>query len=244
MLRPPLFPALGAESPLAGVQFRQTLALGLVPLGLALLLMAAVAPDWPPAGLWFGAAAVPAGMATLWVLWRRAGCDRLRGYSTAHYLVRYLFVVLCPALLWFAFGATLLELAGALPPVLFGLLVAIYPAGRILHARVGPDPQAAPHLEMAYIVCRQIEMVLLVFSLAGLLTGAIVEANKDYPTDPFPLLVAIWLLALLGLLAGAVMGFAHWVQLFRRRSPPQPLDDPPPPPPAPDRVVRFGADRF
>ena len=212
MVRPPLFPALGAES--------------------------------PPAGLWFGAGAVPAGMATLGILWRRAGRDRLRGYSTAHYLVRYLFVVLCPALLWFAFGARVLELAGALPPVLFGLLVAVYPAGRILHARVGPDPQAAPRLEMAYILCQQIEMVLLVFSLAGLLTGAIVEANRDYPTDPFPLLVAIWLLALLGLLAGAVMGFAHWAQLFRRRTPPQPLDDPPPPAPDPDRVVRFGSDRF
>ena len=112
------------------------------------------------------------------------------------------------------------------------------------YREVGPDPQAAPRLEMAYILCQQIEMVLLVFSLAGLLTGAIVEANRDYPTDPFPLLVAIWLLALLGLLAGAVMGFAHWAQLFRRRSPPQTLDDPPPPPPAPDRAVRFGSDRF
>ena len=97
---------------------------------------------------------------------------------------------------------------------------------------------------MAYILCRQIEMVLLVFSLAGLLSGTIVEANRDYPTDPFPVLVAIWLLALLGLLAGAVMGFAHWAQLFRRRKPPQTLDDPAPPPPDPDRVVRFGSDRF
>lgn len=244
MARTPLFPALGAESPLAAVQLRQTLALGLVPLGLALLLMAAVSPDRPPAGLWLGAAAVPAGMATLGFLWRRAGRNHLFGYSSVHFLVRYLFVVLCPALLWFAFGATVLELAGALPPILFGLLVAIHPVGRILHARVGPDPQAAPHLEMACILCRQIEMVLLVFSLAGLLSGAIVEANQDYPTDPFPVLVAIWLLALLGLLAGAVMGFANWAQLFRRRSPPQPLDDPPPPPPAPDRVVRFDSDRF
>lgn len=244
MARPPLFPALGAESPLAAVQFRQTLALGLVPLGMALLLLAAVAPDRPPAGLWLGTGAAPAGMATLGILWRRAGHNRLRGYSTAHFLVRYLFVVLCPALLWFAFGARVVELAGASPPILFGLLVAIYPVGRILHARVGPDPQAAPRLEMAYIVCQQIEMVLLVFSLAGLLSGAIVEANRDYPTDPFPLLVAIWLLALLGLLAGAVMGFAHWAQLFRRRRPPQPLDDPPPSPPDPDQVVRFGSERF
>ena len=244
MVRPPLFPALGAESPLAAVQLRQTLALGLVPLGLGLLLLAAVAPDWPPAGLWLGTGAVPAGMATLWILWRRAARNRLYGYSTAHFLVRYLFVVLCPALLWFAFGATMLDLAGALPPILFGLLLVIHPVGRILHARVGPDPQGAPRLEMAYILCRQIEMVLLVFSLAGLLSGTIVEANRDYPTDPFPVLVAIWLLALLGLLAGAVMGFAHWAQLFRRRKPPQTLDDPAPPPPDPDRVVRFGSDRF
>ena len=244
MARAPLFPVLGAETPLADVQFRQTLALGLVPLGLALLLMAAGAPARPPAGLWAGAGVVLGGMAWLGILWRRAGRNHLRGYSVVHFLVRYLFVVLCPALLWFAFGATMLDLAGALPPILFGLLLVIHPVGRILHARVGPDPQGAPRLEMAYILCRQIEMVLLVFSLAGLLSGTIVEANRDYPTDPFPVLVAIWLLALLGLLAGAVMGFAHWAQLFRRRKPPQTLDDPAPPPPDPDRVVRFGSDRF
>ena len=44
MARPPLFPALGAESPLAAVQLRQTLALGLVPLGLALIRIVSDAP--------------------------------------------------------------------------------------------------------------------------------------------------------------------------------------------------------
>ena len=57
------------------------------------------------------------------------------------------------------------------------------------------------------------------------------------------LLVASWLLALLGLLAGAVLGFAHGVRLFTRSAPPQKLDDEPPPA-APRTPVRFGSDRF
>ena len=88
MARLPLFLALGAEAPLANVQVRQTLAFGLVPLGLALLLMAAGAPDWPAAGLWGGAAAALGGMALLWGLWRRSGGRPLRGYSLVHYLFR------------------------------------------------------------------------------------------------------------------------------------------------------------
>ena len=243
MARLPLFAPLGAEAPLAGVQVRQTLAFGLVPLGLALLLMAAGAPDWPAAGLWGGAAAALGGMALLWGLWRRSGGRPLRGYSLVHYLIRYLFVLLCPVLLWIVFSDVILDLAGALPPILLGLLLLVYPASRILREIAGPDPLAAPHLEMAYILCQQIEMVLLVFSLAGLISGAIVDANRDYPTDPFPLLLVVWLLALLALLAGAVMGFSHWIRLFSQSAPPQPLDDAPPPAPPKD-AVRFGSDRF
>lgn len=41
------FPTLASNAALADVQVRQTLAMGLVPLGLALLLMAAMAPDPP-----------------------------------------------------------------------------------------------------------------------------------------------------------------------------------------------------
>ena len=241
--RPPLFPALDAEAPLADVQLRQTLALGLVPLGLALLLMAAGTPQWPSPALWAGAGAAAGGMALLAFLWRRAGRRFRRGFSTTHYLVRYLFIVLCPLLLWSVYRATIVELAGLFPPVLFGLLLLVYPVGRILRGFVGPNPQAAPHVEMAFIVCQQLEMVLLVFSIAGLISGAIVDANRDYPTDPLPLLIVVWLLALLGLLAGAVLGFAHGVRLFTRAAPPQKLDDEPPP--AASRTpVRFGSDRF
>ena len=53
----------------------------------------------------------------------------------------------------------------------------------------------------------------------------------------------LWLLALLALLAGAVMGFSHWIRLFSQSAPPQPLDDAPPPAPPKD-AVRFGSDRF
>ena len=244
MARPPLFSSLGAEAPLAGVQVRQTLAFGLVPLGLALLLMAAGAPDWPAAGLWGGAAAALGGMALLRGLWRRSGGRPLRGYSLVHYLIRCLFVLLCPLLLWFAFSDVILELAGAMPPILLGLLLLVYPASRILREIVGPDPLAAPHLEMACIVCQQIEMILLVFSIAGLISGAIMDANRDYPTDPSPLLIVIWLLALLALLAGAVMGFSHGGRLFTRSAPPQPLDDEPPPAAPRKEGSRFGSDRF
>ena len=245
MARLPLFVPLAAEAPLANVQVRQTLAFGLVPLGLSLLLMAAGAPDWPAAGLWGGAVGALGGMAFLWALRRRSGGHPLRGYSVAHYFVRYFFVVLCPLLLWSVFGDVILDLAGAMPPIFLGLLLLVYPASRMLHEIVGPDPMVAPRVEMAYIVCRQIEMVLIVFSIAGIISGAILDANRDYPTDPAPLLIVIWLLALLALLAGTILGVSHAVRLFTRSSPPQSLDDAPlPPAPSRGEGPRFGSDRF
>ena len=244
-LRPPLFPSLCAEAALADVQVRQTLAMGLVPLGIVLLLVAAKWPEWPAPGLWAGAIAAVGGMVGIEWLWRRSGHRRLRGYSTFHFLVRYLFVVLCPLALWLVFGETILELAGILPPILMGLLLLVYPVSRILRERVGADPRLAPRTEMAHIVCQQIEMVLGTFALVGLLSGAVLDAHKDYPTDPTPLLLVFWLLALIALLVGAVVGAAHWTRLYTTPRPPQPLDDPPPPPPAdPATRVNFGSDRF
>ena len=244
MARPPLFPALGAGAALADVQVRQTLALGLVPLGIALLLMAAGAPRWPSAGLWIGAGAALGGMALLEGLWRRSNHGPLRGFSTVHYLVRYLFVVLCPLALWIVFGATILEMAGIFPPILVGLLLLVFPVSRILRERVGANPQLAPRTEMAHIVCQQIEMVLGTFALVGLLSGAVLDANQDYPTDPTPLLLVFWLLALIALLIGAVIGAAHWSQLYSTPRPPQPLDDSPPPAADSKIGVRFGSERF
>jgi hypothetical protein len=237
------FPSLGSEAALADVQVRQTMAMGLVPLGIALLLMAAMSPDPPRAGLWIGALLSLGGTGLIWSLWRRSGHRYMRGYSTTHFLVRYLFIVLCPALLWMVFGGVLLELAGWLPPALLGLLLLLYPVGRILRERVGGDPLQAPHVEMARILCRVAQMALGVLAGAGMLSGAIVEAQQDYPTDPTPLLLFLWILALLMILSGVVLAAAHWIRLFDRSGPPQPLDDVPPAPPA-GLAPRFGSDRF
>jgi len=176
-------------------------------------------------------------------LWRRAGRRFMFGYSTGHFLIRYLFVVLCPLLLWIVFGGMILDLAGIVPPILLVLLLLVYPASRILRERVAPDPRAVPHVEMAYIVCQQIEMVLGAFAFIGLVSGAVLDANREYPTDPTPLLLLLWLLALLAVLAGAVLGTAHWIRLFGKRRPPQPLDDPAPPADFPARL-RFGSEKY
>ena len=240
---PPLFPSLDAEARLAEVQVRQTLAMGLLPLGLVLLLVAAGAPDWPSPGLWAGAGTTLGGMALMGGLWRRSRGRPLRGFSTTQFLIRYLFIVLCPGLLWIVFGDVILDMGGIFPPILLGLLFLVYPVDRILRERVGADPMLAPRIEMAHIACQQIQMVLGVFAVMGLISGAILDANRDYPVDSTPLLILLWMLALLALLAGAVMGFAHWVRLFTKPQPPQPLDDEPPPS-APKNSLRFGSDKF
>ena len=240
----PWFPSLCVEAPLADVQVRQTLAMGLVPLGLALLLGAAGSPRWPPPGVWAGGAGALGGMALLWSYWRRCGGRRRRGFSTTHFLVRYLFIVLCPALLWVVFGQTILDLAGLFPPVLMVLLLALYPVSRLLRERVGPDPRQALHVEMAYLICVQIEMILGVFALVGVVSGAILDANRDYPTDPAPLLIVIWMLGGVAVLVGAVRGAVHWGRLYAEPAAPQPLDDPPPPSAAAGTRMRFGSEKF
>lgn len=242
-LRTPWFPSLGAEAPLAVVQLRQTLALGLVPLGIALLLMAAGAPERPSPGLWLGTGLVLGGMALLWGLWKASGRRHLRGYSTTHFLVRYLFIVLCPVLLWVVFGPTILEMAGVLPPVLLGLMVLMYPAGRILREKTGENPARTPRLAMAYIACRQIEISLGVLALAGTVSGAILDAQRAYPTDPAPVLILVWVLAVLAVLACGVLGVAQGSGLAGPPRPPQALDDEPPAP-GPKEKLRFGSEKF
>lgn len=240
---PPLFPSLDSEANLAAVQVRQTLAMGLVPLGMVMLLMAAGTPEWPAPGLWAGAGTTLGGMALMGGLWRRSRKRHLRGFSTLQFLIRYLFIVLCPVLLWIVFGNVLLAMGGLFPPVLLGLLLLVYPIDRILRERVGADPMLTPRIEMAHIAGQQIQMVLGVFALMGLITGAILDANRDYPVDSTPLLILLWMLALLALLGGAVMGYAHWIRLFTKAQPLQPLDDAPPPT-APKNSLRFGSEKF
>lgn len=243
--RSPWFPSLSADARLADVELRLTLAIGLLPIGIVLLLMAAGSPEWPGLGLWVGLGLTLAGMGVLVARWRHSRGRYLRGYSTTHFLIRYLFIVLGPILLWLVFGEWVRKLSGPWPPVMLALLLLLYPVGRVLQERAGLNPQAAPYAMTAYFICRQMQMVLLVFSLAGLIAGAVVDANKDYPTDPTVLLLVLWILACMALLAGVVTSVAQWAHLFRRPSPPQPLDDPPPPPArAQQPRQRYGSDKF
>lgn len=238
------FPTLASNAALADVQVRLTLAMGLAPLGLAVLLMAAMAPDPPPPGLWAGAGLTLGGMGLMWALWRRSGHTYRRGYSTVHFLVRYLFVVLCPLLLWTAFGAVVLEMAGWLPPLLIAALLLLYPFGRLLQERVDPDPMRTPGLELARVACRQLQIGLGTVAFAGLLTGAVLDAQRDYPTDPTPLLLLVWLLTLLALLGNIVLTVAQAQRLYGRPAPPPTLDDPPPPTDDTKNALRFGSEKF
>ena len=237
------FPSLGADADLADVQVRQTVAMGLVPLGVALLLMAAVAPAGPPAGLWIGAGLALGGMGLMWGLWRRSGHRYLRGYSTTHFLVRYLFLILCPYLLWVVFGGVIVEGAGWIPPAMLGVIFLLYPAGRILQERIGSDPENQPGIEMARIVCQQIQVALGILAFVWMLSGAIIDAQEGYPTDPTSLLLFLWLLALVAVLASGVMAYSHWERLYGKRSAPPSLDDLPPPGPKKE-AVDFGSGRF
>lgn len=237
------FPSLAADAQLADVQVRQTLAMGLVPLGLSALLAAAAFPEAPGPGLWVGAGLAAGGMGLLWWLWRKSGGRSLRGFSTTHFLVRYGLVLLCPALLWQAFGELALEMAGPAPPVLVGGLLLLYPVGRILGERTGEGGPGGARTALACVVCRQLQAALGTVAAATGLSGAIVDAHRDYPTDPTPLLMVIWMLALVVVLAAAAGAAAEWSRLYGKPRTPQALDDFPPAEGA-KNPVNFGSDRF
>ena len=239
----PLFPSLSSEASHADLQVRQTLAMGLVPMGIAGLMVALTAPAWPPIGLWLGTGTGLAAMAALWNLFRRSGGRYQRGFSAFHFAVRYLFLILCPGLMWTVYGNNVLDISGLLPPVLVGLLLLVYPVGRILREQIGPDPAQSPRLEMLCILCQQVEMALAVIAVIGIVTGAVLDANKDVPSDPTALLILLWMFAVLAVLGAAVLVAAHWIRLFGRVDHPQPLDDPPPRTSSPN-TLRFGSEKF
>ena len=239
----PLFPSLSSEASHADLQVCQTLAMGLVPMGIAGLMVALTAPGWPPPGLWLGTGTGLGALGVLWNLFRRSGGRYRRGFSAFHFAVRYLFLILCPGLMWTVYGNSILDISGLLPPILVGCLLLVYPVGRILREQLGPDPEQSPRLEMLCIVCQQLEAVLAILAVIGILIGAILDANRDVPSDPTTLLILLWMFAVLAVLGAAVLVAAHWIRLFGRVDHPQPLDDPPPKADA-SKALRFGSEDF
>ena len=236
------FPALAADARLAGHQRRQTQAMGLLPLGLSLLFMAAATPQRPPAGLWRGVAGAIGGMVLLEALWRAARRGGLRAYAIWHWLLRYAFIALCPLLLWFATGPAILEKTGPNPPLLLGGLLLLYPLGRVLAELARARPRPAPALRFALVVVRQLQIAVVALAAAGILLGVILEAQGDLPTDPTPIVLLISLLVTLVLLAGVIQIVAGVRGDLPPAAPRPTLDDPPPPPP--ENPVKYGSERF
>lgn len=243
----PLFPALTPAAPLAWLPYRQTLALALVPLGTALLLAAALRPDRPTAAFvatLVGGLAPMLLFAALWPPLVRRG-RTFPGAGLLHYLVRCIPAFLTPALLWMSFHRVLHETAGAWPLVIFAAAIVLHPAARILHEA------ASPRLGLARLWVRQTEVLLALLGILGLLSGAILEAHKDYPTDPTVLLLVLWMIGILLCVASFVLASIQWQTLRARGAPEipaQPIDDPDPEPDAaPDPSIPpldFHTDEF
>lgn len=242
----PFFAAFAPDAPppLPSLAYRQTLALALVPLGTALLLAAAIYPDIPSSAFLWTLAGGLLPILLFAVLWPRAmrRATAFRGAGLLHYLVRCIPAFLTPALLWLAFHRVLHETAGAWPLILIASAFVLHPVSRILHET------ASPRLELARLWVRQTEVLLVLLGILGLLSGAILEAHKDYPTDPTVLLLLLWILGILLFLASLVLSAIQWQTLRSRTAPdllPQLLDDPPPPPdPASPTPLEFHTDDF
>ena len=236
------FPSLDAHAECAELQMRQTLAMGLIPLGIALFLMAMVSPGPIPAGLWPGAGGALALMGAMRALWARARRAPLEGFAPAHFLIRYGLLAICPLLVWAVFGDSILAQSGAMPPVLVGLLILLYPANRLIRERLAPAPEEHPRLELAHLLLVHAQTGMVVLALGGMLAGAVRDAQGDYATDATSLLLFIWLVVMLVMLGVVLSLFLHWQRLFGRRLQMQKLDDDPPPPK--DLPTRFGSERF
>lgn len=220
-----LFGALAPNAPMAGMAYRLTLLLALVPLGTALLLAAALLPEAPSAGF---VATLVGGLSPMLVFaaaWPAAMARgrTFRGAGLVHFFVRCVPAMLTPALLWLAFHRVLHETAGAWPFILLAAAIVLHPASRILHE------MASPRFELARLWVRQTEGLLVLLAVLGLLSGSIQDAHKDYPTDPTVLLLLLWIVGILLFVAGVLLAAFQWQRLrgnAEAAAVPQPLDEP------------------
>ena len=237
------FSSLSPAAPLPHLAYFHTLALALVPLGTALVLAAALLPDTPsPAFLsTLAGGLLPTILfALLWPLALR----RKRPFPAdglLHYLVRFAAIALTPVLLALSFDRVLNETAGAWPMILLAAAIVLHPVSRILHET------ASPRLELARLWVRQTEVLLVLLAILGLLSGAILEAHKDYPTDPTVLLLLLWILGILLFVASLLLAAFQWQRLHGGDGTalPRPLDDPDPEPlPSSPAPLDFHTDEF
>lgn len=222
-----LFAALAPDAALAGMAYRMTILLGLIPLGTALLLAAALLPETPSGAFLatLGGGLLPMLLfAVLWPGVLRRGRS-FRGAGLLHYFVRCVPAILTPGLLWLAFHRVLHETAGAWPLVLLAVAIVLHPVARILHE------MASPRFELARLWVRQTEVLLVLLAVLGLISGSILEAHKEYPTDPTVLILLLWILGILLFVAGILLAAFQWQRLRGDMRGgtilPQSLDDPP-----------------
>lgn len=223
-----LFGALAPDAPLAGMAYRLTLLLALIPIGTALLLAAALLPETPSTGFLATLAGGLLPMILFAVSWPVAMRRRrsFRGAGLLHFFVRYVPAILTPGLLWLAFHRILHETAGAWPLILLAAAIVLHPISRILHE------MASPRFELARLWVRQTEVLLVLLAVLGLLSGSILEAHKDYPTDPTVLILLLWILGILLFFASILLAAFQWQRVRGNQDagtsiPPQTLDDAP-----------------
>ncbi len=234
-----LFPALHPAHETAPLQQAQTAAIGALPLGLALFFLALDAPGrerWA-----WGAAAALAVLAVHQAAWfglvrrLRGRPGRFGGLGLVHHLVRSFFFLLLPWMLWCACGGWLSEHGGAWPFAMLGILLALHPAERIARETAKNGSPVRMQVRETFVVA---EIWAGVATVAGLLSGAILEAHKDYPTDPTLLLLALWVVALLAAGAALLVLLLRAAErgLLLAQSANQTLDDEPETPlPPPER---------
>lgn len=211
------------SSPKAHLQVRRIQQLGLLPLFITLALMYATHPMTGP-GLWT-ALGLCAGLEM--ILWGAYSLrtERTQLSSWGAYLIemhdlwfpfflffaKYGFIAIGLSVLWIA----LTELgfpSTAWHHLAFTAYVILLPIGRFIRELAGTDPP--PRLDITDNLCRMTTVILLAMVIAHVLSRAIISQSAPYGTDTDPLLLLVWILAIL-VIVSAMMVYLG--RIIRRR---------------------------
>lgn len=208
--------------------YRRTLAVGAVPLALALALAAAYFPRIGP-GLFANAGLTLAGLMTLWSVrdmqtrapvsrWGRWIVSRMDDLFPALLIgLQGWFVLMTTVLIWFTVAE--LGFRGSIFSgcMLFGILL-LAPIRRILAGTEPPHPH--PLRELLSEGLGHLNTILVTLFVAGSLTSL----NRPDPTNTEPpmMIIVIWLAATLVILTCVILFLDHIV----RKMPPIPREEP------------------